>query len=531
MDPERYLTDRERLATALRDLRQNAGMTGVDAARSAGMSQPKISKLENGRLLPSVHDVQTLLGLYGAGTTEREVLLELAARLHATIESNRTILRRGAAREAVLAEVLERLSRSAPPVVLAGAGVRLSGAHDRFLRVVDKLSVPVTTGWNAHDALHDDHPLYVGRPGTIGDRAGNFAVQSADFLLVLGSRLNIRQISYNWQSFARGAFKVMVDIDAAELEKPTLAIDLPVHADLAEVLHVLDERLEYHAVLRHREYLAWCRERRRRYPVRVPGRVGRDGAIDPYEALACLFDELEEGEVVVTGDGAACVMTFQVAALKRGQRLYTNSGCASMGYDLPAAIGAAFGAGGRRVVCIPRDRSLLLKLQELQTIAGAQLPVKIFVLANNGYSSIRQTQSSYFPDNVVGCDPASGLTFPDIVAVAGAFGIPAHRCEAPGALSAAIRQALEAPGPALVELVVDPDRPFEPKLASRALEDGTMVSSPLEDMAPFLSRAELAENLLVAPAATAWRATSGVTAAGRNTSTRPTGPGTSASEA
>lgn len=407
--------------------------------------------------------------------------------------------RTGAALEAVLGDALERLAASERPVLLAGSGVRLSGAHDRFLRVVDKLQIPVVTGWNAHDVLHDGHPLYVGRPGTVGDRAGNFAVQSADFLLVLGCRLNIRQISYNWHAFAREAFTVMVDIDAAELAKPTLSVDLPVHADLAEVLRLLEERLEHTPLARHGEYLAWCQERRRRYPVRPVAEPKEGAPLDPYHALGVLFDELEEGEIVVTGDGAACVMTFQVASVKPRQRLYTNSGCASMGYDLPAAVGAAIGAGGRRVVCIAGDGSLMCNLQELQSVAGMGLPVKVVVLENGGYSSIRQTQSNYFPDNVVGCDPASGLTFPSFVSVAQAFRIPARRCADAGSLTSAIRWLLDVPGPALLELGVDPERSFEPKLASRALEDGTMVSSPLEDLAPFLSREELAENLLVAP--------------------------------
>lgn len=404
----------------------------------------------------------------------------------------------GPALEATLREALERLAASERPVVLAGAGVRLSGAHERFLRVIDKLGVPVTTGWNAHDALYDAHPLYVGRPGTVGDRAGNFAVQSADFLLVLGSRLNIRQVSYNWHAFARAAFKAMVDIDPAELTKPTLAIDLPIHADLAEALRMLEEDLDYEHKGRHGDYLEWCLERRRRYPVRPAGGHG-PGPLDPYRVLAQLFDELAEGDVVVTGDGAACVMTFQVAGLKPGQRLFTNSGCASMGYDLPAAVGAAVGAEGGRVVCIAGDGSIMLNLQELQTIAGYELPVKLFVLDNNGYSSIRQTQESYFPGNVLGCDPSSGLSFPDFVAVGRAFGIDSRRCADPTELVSSIRATLETPGPALLELVVDPDKAFEPKLSSRALEDGTMVSSPLEDMAPFLPREELAANVLVDP--------------------------------
>ena len=408
----------------------------------------------------------------------------------------------GAALAKILSEVLDRLEASERPVVLAGAGVRLSGAHERFLRLIDRLQVPVTTGWNAHDALYDAHPCYVGRPGTIGDRAGNFAVQSADFLLVLGSRLNIRQISYNWRSFARSAFKVMVDVDAAELTKPTLHIDLPVHAELGEALELLEAELDRHQLVPRpvwESWLSWCLTRRRRYPVR-PAAPMTEGPMDPYAALAVVFAALEEGEVVVTGDGAACVMTFQVAALKAGQRLYTNSGCASMGYDLPAAIGAALGAEGRRVVCIAGDGSVMLNLQELQTIAGRRLPVKIVLLNNDGYSSIRQTQASYFPGHVVGCDPGSGLTFPDFQAVAGAFGIPGRRCATLGEVPDALAATLASDGPALLELVVDPERPFEPKLSSRAVEDGTMVSSPLEDLAPFLSREELAENLLVAPA-------------------------------
>lgn len=404
---------------------------------------------------------------------------------------------RGDALVEPLAEAVGRLAASERPVVLVGAGVRLSGAHDRFLRVIDKLGVPVVTGWNAHDAVPDSHPLYVGRPGTIGDRAGNFAVQSADFLLVLGSRLNIRQISYNWQSFARAAYTVMVDVDRAELDKPTLRIDLPIHADLADVLEYLDEHLVYEHKDRHRGYLEWCLERRRRYPILCSPEPGPEGTIDPYYFLKLLFEELDEDDVIVTGDGSACVMSFQVADLKHGQRLYTNSGCASMGYDLPGAIGAAVARGGKRVICIAGDGSVMLNLQELQTIAGNHLAVKIFVLNNNGYSSIRQTQRSYFPDGIVGCDPASGLSFPDFVAVGSAFGIPSLRCQGPTDALATIRSTLGSDGPRLLEVMLDPERAFEPKLSSRQLDDGRMVSSPLEDLAPFLPRDELADNVLI----------------------------------
>jgi len=395
-----------------------------------------------------------------------------------------------------LERVLDRLGRAERPVVFAGSGVRLSGSHETFLRVIDKLGVPVVTGWNAHDALWNSHPLAVGRPGSVGDRAGNFAVQNADFLLVLGSRLNIRQVGYNWKSFARAAYTVMIDVDRAELAKPTLSIDLPIHADLAEALALL-EHAEYRRTPAHGEYLAWCRARVDRYPVVLAEYAETDEPVNPYCFIQALFDELEEGDVVVAADGTACVVTFQAAELKRSQRLYTNSGCASMGYDLPAAIGAAYANGGRRVVCLAGDGSIMLNLQELQTIVGNRLPVKVFVLANDGYSSIRQTQQNYFPDNIVGCGPESGLTFPDLVAVGSAFGIEATRCSSLARLPHAIAETLAGDGPRLLEVVLDPEQPFSPKLSSRQLDDGRMVSSPLEDLAPFLPRDELADNMLI----------------------------------
>ncbi len=398
--------------------------------------------------------------------------------------------------EVLLGEALERLRSARRPVILAGAGVRICGAHDRFLRVIDKLGIPVTTGWNAHDALWNSHPLYAGRPGTIGDRGGNFAVQNSDFLLVLGSRLNIRQVSYNWEAFARAAYVVMIDIDKAELAKPTLSIDLPVHADLAEAL-ALFEDLKYEQVPAHAEYLSWCRERSARYPVVLPEYSKENEPVNPYRFVEALFNELDESDVVVTGDGSACVVTFQAAYLKPGQRLFTNSGCASMGYDLPAAIGAQYAAKDQRVICIAGDGSVMLNLQELQTIAGTKLPIKLFVLNNNGYSSIRQTQQSYFPDNVVGCGPESGLTFPDFVALGTAFGFQAQRCSTHEGLSEAIRRTLSSDGPQLLEIMLDPEQGFSPKLASRQLDNGQMVSSPLEDLAPFLPREELAESMLI----------------------------------
>lgn len=408
---------------------------------------------------------------------------------------------RGAALRQAARAVLDRLSKSERPCLMPGTGVRIAGAAERFLSIASRLGVPVATAFNAHDLIGDDHPLYAGRAGTVGDRAGNFAVQNSDFLIVLGCRLNIRQISYNWNSFARAAFKVMVDVDRAELDKPTLSIDLPVHADLGEFLDALDAELEaYTPPVPHAAYLDWCRERRGRYPVVLPEYWRKASPVNPYCFAQALFERLDDHDIVVTGDGTACVVTFQSAGLKQGQRLFSNSGSASMGYDLPAAIGALYAAGeARRIICIAGDGSVMMNLQELQSIIGGSLPIKVFILNNDGYHSIRQTQQNYFPDNVVGCGPDSGVTFPDFVKLGEAFGFPVSRISRHDEMGEAISKVLDCSGPTLCEVMLDKDQPFAPKLSSRRLDDGSMVTSALEDLAPFLSRDELAQNMLIPP--------------------------------
>ncbi len=400
--------------------------------------------------------------------------------------------------DAVARDLVARLRAAKRPVVLAGNGPRLSGMHADFVALVEALGVPVTTGWNAHDALWNAHPLYAGRPGTVGDRAGNFAVQNSDLLLVLGCRLNIRQVSYGWQNFARAAFKVMVDVDAAELKKPTLSIDLPVHADLRDFMPALRRALDGGDGGDHAAWVAWCRERVARYPVVLPEYWETRGSVNPYCFMDALFRALPEGETVVTADGTACVTAFQAADLKPGQRLYHNSGCAPMGYDLPAAIGAAV-ATGRRVVCLAGDGSLQMNLQELQTIVTHRLPIKLFVLNNKGYHSIRQTQHNYFPDNIVGCGLESGLGFPDMEKLAGAYGLPFTRVTEHDGLDEAIRATLDGDGARVCEVMLDLAQVFAPKLSSRRLDDGRMVSAPLEDLAPFLSREEFRSNMLIPP--------------------------------
>lgn len=397
-------------------------------------------------------------------------------------------------------ETLRRLQTAKRPVIMAGKGIRLANALYIFETVIRKLGIPVVTAWTAIDMLASDDPLYCGRPGDLAGRAGNFTVQNSDALLVIGERLGIRQVSYNWKSFARHAFKIQVDADLSELNKPTVKPDLPIFCDANLFLEELDRQIDIgrYDGKRHADWLAWCKERLVRYPAIQPHqRDFRDERINPYHFIDRLFHHLAADDVVVCGNGTANVVTFQVATIQKGLRVFGNTGDASMGYDLPAAIGAAIAREGKRVVCIAGDGSIQFNIQELQTVFHHQLPIKIFVLNNNGYLSMRTTQGNFFK-RFVGEGPRSGVSFPDMIKVAQAYGLPSMQIRGLE-FETDLVQALGAPGPFLCDVLIDLDQQFEPKLSSRQLPSGRMVSSPLEDMFPFLDREELQSNLLIPP--------------------------------
>ncbi len=393
-------------------------------------------------------------------------------------------------------QVVEQLKNARRPAVLAGTGVRLAGAVKLFETVTRKMGIPVTTAWTAHDLIASDDPLFCGRPSSLGDRPGNFTVQNSDVLLVLGSRLNIRQVSYNWKDFARNTFKIQVDVDPAELDKPTVKPDLAVTADLKDFLAELDRQLDAAGFdgRQHGDWLSWCRKRVSRYPA-VTEKQRAGPSINPYHFLDILIRKLAADDIIACGDGTACVVPFQVAHIKKGMRLFCNSGDASMGYDIPASVGAAIAGDGRRVICLAGDGSGHLNIQELQTIKHHHLPIKIFVLNNDGYLSMRLTQGGFFKGNFIGEGPRSGVSFPDFAKVAAAYGLPSTRIDQFD-FGAALDEFLRAPGPGLCEVVLDRTQGFEPRLSARQLPDGTIVTASYEDMTPFLSREELAENML-----------------------------------
>lgn len=405
----------------------------------------------------------------------------------------------GADRDRILEQAtktLERLASAHRPVIMAGAGIRIAGAADRFRCIADRLGVPLLVAWDAIDLVPSDHPLYCGRPGTVGQRAANFVFQNADFLLAIGCRLNTRQIGYNFSSVARAAYKVSVDIDPAELAKPTFRPDLAINCDAGLFLELLDE-LTGPGLAPKADWLAWCRARLERYPVVLPEFCDDSVGVNPYVFCDALSGHLETNDIVVSSNGASCVVPIQSLRLRDGQRYIVNSGCAAMGYGLPAAVGACFAREGGRVVCLEGDGSIQLNIQELATAAYHRLPLRVFVFSNGGYLSIRTTQRSFFEGRLVGEGDGSGVGLPDYGRVADAYGIAAFVIRDHAELERVLQAVLAADGPALCDVRMDPEQTFIPRVTSRRLADGRMVSSPLEDMYPFLDRKELLENMII----------------------------------
>jgi len=392
--------------------------------------------------------------------------------------------------------VIEKIISSERPVIIGGSGIHSSGSVDIFHKVIDLLKIPVQTSWKAIDLLPSDHPLYYGRPSTIGQRSANIIFQNADLLLNIGSRFSIRQIGYNYKSVLREAYKVSVDIDENELKKPSFTPDFPILVDIDIFLKTFLEKLNEVTIPYKEQWITWCETRKKRFPVMDEYTESKEH-INPYHFCDVLSDVLDYGEIIVSSNGSSCVIPIQVMKIKRGQRYVVNSGCASMGYGLPAAIGACFANNKKRVICFEGDGSIQMNIQELQTIVHHKLPIKIFIFNNNGYLSIRTTQTNFFNKNFIGESFDSGVSFPDMIKIASAYGIKNKRISDNQNIKNQIINVLSEPGPVLCDVCVDPNQTFAPKVSSHKLPDGKIVSRPLEDMYPFLSREDLKDNMLI----------------------------------
>lgn len=385
-------------------------------------------------------------------------------------------------------DLLLRIAKAKSPVIYVGNGIRLAHRVDEFISLAESLQIPVVTAISGSDIIWYDHPLFYGKPGICGDRIGNIMVQNSDLLIILGTRLSIRQISYAYDLFAPKAYKIMVDVDVNEMDKPTLSIDMKIHSNLSEFIDKFIISAKTFISPGFAEWRSWGRMIESKLPTLFDDNPDCDGYVNSYKFVDDLFNQLHSGDVVVTGNGTAYTCTFQTMKVKRGVRVFANQGCAAMGYGLPAAIGACVSNTNGHTICITGDGSIQMNLQELQTLVTYKLPLKLFVLENESYLAIKTTQKSFFEGHYTGSNPSSGVVCPDMEKIAGAYGIPFVRVSDNESLVPAIQKTLGYEGPMICEIRMHPEQTLFPKSASfKDEETGKMSSAPLEKMAPFMN--------------------------------------------
>jgi len=389
--------------------------------------------------------------------------------------------------------LVEKFRKARRPLVYIGRGVRIADAVGELREFLETTRIPCVTGWNANELLESDFSLNFGRPGMFGQRHANIIVQNADLILIIGSRLSIPQVGYSYEDFGRNAFKIMVDIDQQELDKKTLLLDVRIRADAKEFLQELIY-LTGNQKLGYPEWISYCEYVQGKYPLVLEEWKREESLVNSYHFVSLLSDQLTGRDIVVTDMGLAFTGTHQVFKVKKGQRLFTNSGFASMGWGLPAAIGACV-ADKRKVICLTGDGGFQMTSQELATVAHYRLPIKIFIFNNGGYLTIKQTQEINFSGQLMGCNDDTGISFPDWRKLAAAYEIETMTIETQVGLSDKIRNIIEYDGPVLCELLMDQDQPNIPKMAPKTNEHGEFVSQLFEDLYPFLSSEELADNM------------------------------------
>jgi acetolactate synthase-1/2/3 large subunit len=395
-----------------------------------------------------------------------------------------------------LERLVLRLRQAQRPVLLVGNGVHAAGGEAAMRALIETLGIPTLTTWIGADLLEHQHPLYVGRCGTVAQRGANFSVQNADVVLAVGCRMDFSITGFNRSHFAREAEIVVVDIDPAEIAKLG---DMPDQRFVCDARVFLEQLLAASGdeALDCQNWRERCGAWKEAYPVVLPEYRQPSDYVNTYVFSEILSEALAEGDQIIPGSSGAALDTFWLSVrLKRGQRAVATGGLGSMGYGLPASIGGCLGSGGRRTVSVDGDGGFVMNIQELEVVRRLRLPIKYFVLNNNGYASIRASQGGYFKQTI-GCDPESGLTLPDISTLAAAFGLPVRRIDGKTDLRQAIDEALALEGPVLCEVMVESDQAIGPRITSKIGQNGAMVSSPLEDLFPFLDRDELRANMMI----------------------------------
>lgn len=392
------------------------------------------------------------------------------------------------------------LNNAERPVLLAGNGVHYAGAKSDLSQLVDILGIPVLTTWAGNDLFADDYPLFIGKPGTLASRGANFTVQNADCLISIGARLDFDVTGFNQKNFARAAKKIVVDIDTAEIKKLQMTVDVPIHADALTFIKEFIKQKESIEPRDRQKWLSRCQGWKNRYPVVLPEYWKQDKYVNSYVFANVLSEELTDDDLVIPGSSGSGIDTFWLSfKSKKGQRVFSTGGLGAMGFGVPASIGGCLASGRKRTITVDGDGGFHMNAQELETVARLNLPIKYFVLNNQGYASIRNMQRNHFQGNLVGCDKSSGLALPDTLNVAKAYSIETARLESHKSLQENIRKILMSSGPIVCEVMVDPDQAIGPRASSAVRPDGSMVSKPLEDLAPFLDREEFRANMIILP--------------------------------
>lgn len=395
-------------------------------------------------------------------------------------------------------EIIEHLNKAEHPVLLAGNGIRLADGKKEFDELVDTLQIPVLTTWNGIDLIAEDNPLFFGRPGGMGQRYANFIQQNSDFYLSIGARMNLLQTGYNFDGFARAAYKVMVDIDANELHKINVRPQLAVEADAKMFIEIL---LEHKDKITKKDYTSWfdyCKRLKEKYQIVTKEVWEQKKLVNTYALLDTITEQMKEDDIYISGSSGTCIdVSMQTFRVKKGQRVFCTKGLASMGFGVPATIGACLAGKRRRTVCVNGDGGFQMNIQELETIHRLKLPIKIFVLNNQGYAQIHTTQKNIFKGHYVACDEKSHLTLSPISAVAQAYGLKNVQIHSNNELKDKVKEVLEYDGPVICEVMVPIDLSALPKQVSYKRSDGQMESLPLEYMNPPLEQKEFEDNMLI----------------------------------